>query len=197
MLKDDFPDDIPDVLSVIRPGRGRGKVSLLEPYVILEARAAPEKKNPFQSVSTCSDIDATQFDTPLAKQEEALKQVGKENAVAEGFPKDAVENFDQQQEAFQQLELEKENRDRDKVAQTPNIAPIPRATLPPSQFDRQHSAGSLGRPFPTQPHPSHLAHPQSEAQRSGGQSQQPVKKRGEPEAKSRSRGILMCMPFTV
>ena len=110
---------------------------------------------------------------------------------AAGFPKDAVEDFDQQTEELERLRLEKEERDRNKVAQTPSTAAIPRATLPPSQFDRQHSTGSLGRPFPPQPHPSHLAHPQSEAQRSGGQSQQPVKKGGEPKAKSSSRGTLM------
>ena len=78
MLKEDFPDALPEVAGVIHPGRGRGKVFMLEPYVTLEseaAHAAAEKKKTFRSVSTCIDVDSIQFDTTQAKQKKALKQV--------------------------------------------------------------------------------------------------------------------------
>ena len=169
MHKDDFPDSMPEVSSAIHPSHGHGTVFLLEPFVTLEARAAAEaeKKKPFRSISTCSDIDATQFDTPQAEHEEDLKQAEKENNEAAGFLEDVIDDFDQQMKEFERLE--KEDRDMDKVAQTPSSEAITRATLPPSQFYRQHSAGSLERPFP-QPRPSQLPPPQSVDPNSSGSS---------------------------
>ena len=166
--KDEFPDALPDSSNIIHPDRKHGKVFLLEPFVTLEserAQAVAEKKKTFQGGSTCTDVDAKQFDTTQAEQVEAMKQVEKGIAEAAGFPKDVVEDFDQQTEELERLRLEKEERDRNKVAQTPSTADIPRATLPP--FDRQHSAGSLEQPSPQ----LRLPHSQSVDPNSRGSSQ--------------------------
>ena len=58
---------LPEVSSVIHPDRRHGKIFLLEAFVTLESEAAAEKKKSFQSVSTCSEVDATQFDTTYTR----------------------------------------------------------------------------------------------------------------------------------